>query len=73
MEHLQSYINEARGKYPPYTLLVAIPPFEMSVIKDALNSYKNDKDRKRNEGNGQASLKQIDDVLNWLDSQKNYA
>jgi len=47
MEHLQSYINEARGKYPPYTLLVAIPPFEMSVIKEALNAYKNDKDRKK--------------------------
>lgn len=73
MEHLQSYIKEAKGKYPPYTLLVAIPPFEMSVIKDALNSYKNDKDRKRNEGNGQANLKQIDDVLNWLNSQNNYA
>lgn len=73
MEHLQTYINEARGKYPPYTLMVAIPPFEMSVIKKALESYKKDNDRKKNEGNGQASLKQIEDILNWLDAQNNYA
>lgn len=73
MEHLQTYINEARGKYPPYTLMVAIPPFEMSVIKKALEVYKNDSERKKNEGNGHADLKQLNDILNWLNSQKNYA
>ena len=73
MEHLQTYINEARGKYPPYTLMVAIPPFEMSVIKNALKAYNDDPDRKKNEGNGHPDLKQLNDVLNWLDSQRNYA
>lgn len=73
MKNITEYIDEARGKYPPYTLMVAIPPFEMSVIKKALEAYKDNDDRKRNEGNGRPSLKQLNDILDWLDSQRNYA
>lgn len=73
MKNIAEYIDEARGKYPPYTLMVAIPPFEMSVIKKALQVYKDDPDRKKNEGNGHPDMKQLNDILNWLNSQKNYA
>lgn len=73
MKNITEYIDEARGKYPLYTLMVAIPPFEMSVIKKALEAYKDDDDRKRNEGNGRPSLKQLNDILDWLNSQRNYA
>lgn len=45
-----------------------IPPYEYSVINQALDAYKTDADRKNNQGNGRPSDKQLDDVIKWFNN-----
>ena len=62
MKNLKDYINEKKYDYH-----CVIPPFNMEVIKRALRAYKDNDDRKKNEGNGRPTKDQIEDTLKLLD------
>lgn len=55
-----------------YEKIFEVPPFEYEVIKHALESYKNDANRKKNTGNGEATDDQLDKVIKWWSDSKNY-
>ena len=67
MKDIKNYlINEK------YERVFEVPPFEYEVIKNALNAYKDNDDRKNNAGNGAPDDKQLDKVIKWWGDYKNY-
>ena len=46
--------------------LVRIPPFEYSVILQALEAYVDNDDCKNNQGNGRPTNEQMKNVIKWF-------
>lgn len=66
MKQIDQFINEK------YERVFEVPPFEYEVIMKALIAYKDDDDRKKNQGNGRASDEQLDKVIKWWGDYKSY-
>lgn len=66
MKQIDNFITEK------YERVFEVPAFEYEVIKRALNAYKDNDYRKKNQGNGCATDKQLDDVIKWWEDSKNY-
>lgn len=66
MKNLTEFINESLFLLEKYERYFEIPPFEYEVIMQALEAYKDCDDRKKNEGNGCPSLKQLDMVIEFM-------
>lgn len=65
MKNLDDFVNEKKYDYH-----CVIPPFNMQIIRQALEAYKDNDDRKKNEGNGKPDIKGIDDTLELLNKSK---
>lgn len=67
MKDIKNYlINEK------YERVFEVPPFEYEVIKQSLEAFKNDDNRKKNTGNGAPDDKQLDKVIKWWSDYNNY-
>ena len=65
MKNLTDYITEKK-----YDTRIVLPPFNKQLILQALEAYKDNDDRKKNEGNGQPTVQQIDDTIELLKNAK---
>jgi len=66
MKDIKYYILEA------YDKKIVIPAFEYNVITKSLEAYKDNDERKKNEGNGRPSKDQLDKVIEYLEDKKNF-
>ena len=60
MKGLVEHINEAYERH------FDIPPYEYEVIMQALRAYLDNKDRKKNKGNGEPTHKDLDGVIKFI-------
>lgn len=63
MKNLESFILE-KGKYDQ---TFDIPPFEYQVLMSALKAYKDNDERKKNQGNGHCTDEQLEKVIKFFD------
>jgi hypothetical protein len=60
MKSLVEFVNEA------YERRFDIPPYEYEVIMKALRAYLDNKDRKKNQGNGEPTDKDLESVIKFM-------
>ena len=60
MKDIKSILNEAYERH------FDIPPYEYEVIMKALRAYRDNKDRKKNQGNGEPTDKDLEGVIRFM-------
>ena len=60
MKGLKDMLNEAYERH------FDIPPYEYEVIMNALRAYRDNKDRKKNQGNGEPTDKDLEGVIKFM-------
>lgn len=65
MKNLDDFVNEKKYDYH-----CVIPPFNMQIIRQALEAYKDNDDRKKMKEMEKPDIKGIDDTLELLNKSK---